>query len=90
MAELAAKRLDVGLEHVAPARDVVAPRVAKEIAAIDDRPLTLVEIAHHAEFQLRHVDPPAIEDELVLDDVEDRVVVDLEFGGDEVRPRRRT
>jgi len=38
VAELAAKRLDVGLEHVAPARDVVAPRVAKEIAAIDDRP----------------------------------------------------
>src|SRR4051794_15703910 len=84
-AELSAQRLHVRLEDVAAAGDVMPPHVAEQVAPVDDRALALVEVAHDAELQLREVDPPAVEDELVLDQVEDRVVVDLELCGDEVR-----
>ena len=75
--ELPPERSDVRLDHVAPTGVVVAPHVAEEVASLDDRALPLVEIADHLELELRQVDPPAVEHELVLDEVEDRVVLDL-------------
>ena len=46
-------------------------------------PLALLEVADHVELELREVDPPPVQDKLMLREIQDRVVVDLELRGDE-------
>ena len=46
-------------------------------------PLALLEVADHVELELGQVDPPPVQDELMLHEIQDRVVLDLELSSHE-------
>ena len=50
---------------------------------VDNMPLTLLQVADDVELEFREVDPPPVQDQLMLGEIQDRVVLDLELRGDE-------
>jgi len=85
VAELSPDRGDQRRDDVAAGSVVVAPDVTQERGAFDHLAGSLVEVVEHLEFQLCQVDSMAVEDELSLGDIQDRIVFDLQLRGDHPR-----
>ena len=58
-----------------PPAHVIAPDVAQERGAFNDLSRPLVEVVEHLELELREVDTLAVDDELVLRDIEEGVLL---------------
>lgn len=73
VAEFPSERSHECLDHVAAAGVVIAPHVAQERRSLDGGPPSLVEVVEHLELEPRQVDPAAVEHELTLHEIEDRM-----------------